>query len=81
MSVLCFFLGFTVFSSGDSGECALFFPGVQCGFVFSWGSVCSAGEIVVSVLCFFLGFSVFSSGDSGECALFFPGVQCVQQWR
>ena len=41
-------------------------------FVFSWGSVCSAVEIVVSV---------FSSGDSGECALFFPGVQCVQQWR
>ena len=50
-------------------------------FVFSWGSQCSAVEIVVSVLCFFLGFSVFSSGDSGECALFFPGIQCVQQWR
>ena len=42
-------------------------------FVFSWGSQCSAVEIVVSVLCFFLGFSVFSSGESGECALFFLG--------
>ena len=39
VSVLCFFLGFSVFSSGDSGECQ------------QWSSVCSAVEIVVPGEC------------------------------